>query len=236
MIEKMLEAVNEGRNILITGGAGTGKSYNIRKIIEWAESEDINIARTALTGMASLQFDCGETLHRCLGLGFNKNVGDLNKITRSYIFRTEKRWEIESIDIIIIDEISMLRSDTLELCNAVFQYVMDNDEPFGGKQVIFSGDFMQLPPIVRPEEKNIVTKPWAFQSELWEKLELEIIYLTEIKRQDDPQFAQALNTIRAGAAHVCSNYFEYTRHNKFPEGVTPTKLLSTNMEVNRVND
>jgi len=154
-----------GHNILLTGGAGVGKSYNLRKILKWADDENLNIARTALTGMASLQFELGETLHRCLGIGFAKNKDDLNSIVNSWRFRNEIRWELQALDVLIVDEISMLRADTLELIDELLKYTLQNDEPFGGLQVIFSGDFMQLPPIVKPEEKNEFKERgfWAFQ-------------------------------------------------------------------------
>ena len=123
MFDKIISALENKRNLLITGGAGTGKSYNLRKVIEWADDKNLNIARTAMTGMASLQFDCGETVHRCTGIGVNTNKEQLRKVVNSYKFRNEKRWEIKIIDILIIDEVSMLRSDTIELVNKLFQYV-----------------------------------------------------------------------------------------------------------------
>ena len=85
-INQIIEALNTGRNLFITGGAGTGKSYNLRKVIEWAEEKDLNVARTAMTGMASLQFDFGETLHRCFGIGFNNHKSKLKNVVTSYTF------------------------------------------------------------------------------------------------------------------------------------------------------
>ena len=237
MINEITSALESGRNLLITGGAGTGKSYNLRKVIEWAEDKNLNIARTAMTGMASLQFECGETLHRCFGIANKTKKNQLSAIAKSFKFIKTTRWELKVLDIIIVDEISMLRADVLELCDAVLKYVMDNDKPFGGKQIIFSGDFMQLPPIVRPEEKAGLPYPWAFQSEIWHELNLKIIYLKEIKRQDDDTFCLALNMIRAGAINESvDEYFFNTHKHKFPDGVDPVNLLSTNNEVERVNN
>ena len=236
MFDKIISALENKRNLLITGGAGTGKSYNLRKVIEWADDKNLNIARTAMTGMASLQFDCGETVHRCTGIGVNTNKEQLRKVVNSYKFRNEKRWEIKIIDILIIDEISMLRSDALELIDAIFKYVFENDKPFGGVQVIFSGDFMQLPPIVKPHERAEITEPWCFQSPVFNDLNFEIIYLKEIKRQDDEKFCLALNMVRAGAINdAVDEYFFDTYKNNFPPGVEPVNLLSTNNEVNNVN-
>lgn len=242
---KLIDAIKSGRNVFITGGAGTGKSYNLNKAIKFLEDNtDLQIACTAMTGMASLQFEeGGETLHRCLGIGIHKDVNDLGKIVNSFKFQKEKRWEIRAFDVLVVDEISMLRADTLELIDALLKYVMDTDKPFGGKQIVFSGDMMQLPPVVRREEKLAAT--WAFESPVWAELNFEVIYLTEIKRQDNVVFASALNMIRAGVVNdSISTYFKNTNRHGFPENVRPVKLMSTNeavdqynrQELNRVNE
>ena len=237
-VDRAIQLLGLGHNILITGGAGTGKSYTLRKLLKWADEENKNMARTALTGMASLQFEMGETLHRCTGIGMGKSKDDLRGIVNSWRFRNETRWELAVIDVLIVDEISMLRSDTLELIDELLKYVNGNKEPFGGLQVIFSGDFMQLPPIVKPEERALFNNrgQWAFQSDVWNELDLKIIYLEEIKRQKDKRFSMALNMIRAGAINeAVDSYFFNTYKNQPPEGIEPVKLLSTNDEVNRVN-
>jgi ATP-dependent exoDNAse (exonuclease V) alpha subunit len=236
--EQIIEALETGQNLLITGGAGVGKSYNLRKVIEWADDNNKEVARTALTGMASLQFECGETVHRCFGIGNKTNKEKhLSSIVTSFKFTKETRFELEVCDLFIIDEVSMLRADVLELLDAILKYVTRKDEPFGGKQVILSGDFMQLPPIVKPEERKELPNPWCFQSPVFLDLNFKIIYLTEIKRQDDQKFCLALNMVRAGAINdAVDEYFFNTHRHKFPEGVEPVNLLSTNNEVNRVNE
>lgn len=231
--ELIIEAYNDGRNICITGGAGTGKSYTMGKVIEYFDEQGIQVARTAMTGMASLQLPEGETVHSCFKTGLHNNKLHLINVVTSYIFQNETQYALKILDAIIIDEISMMRSDFLELLDAVLKYVMQNEEPFGGKQVIFSGDFMQLPPVVKEDEDvHIKNNFWAFESPVWHELNLKIIYLTEIKRQDDVNFANALNMIRAGAVNQSVNdYFFSTYKHKFPEQVEPVKLLSTNREV-----
>lgn len=235
--ELIIEAYNEGRNICITGGAGTGKSYTMGKVIEFFDEQGIQVARTAMTGMASLQLPEGETVHSCFKTGLHNSKLHLINVVTSYIFQNETQYALKILDAIIIDEISMMRSDFLELLDAVLKYVMQNEEPFGGKQVIFSGDFMQLPPIVKEDEDvHIKNNYWAFESPVWHELELKIIYLTDIKRQDDVNFANALNMIRAGAVNQSVNdYFFNTYRHKFPEHVEPVKLLSTNREVEITN-
>jgi len=150
-IEKeLLEAIKSGRNIFLTGGAGVGKTYWQNKIVD-KFSDNLLIVRTALTGLASLHVS-GMTIHKFSGIGISNHVSQMKSITKTKKFQTQTIYDIEDCDILFIDEISMLRSDVLELLDALFKYVMDSDKPFGGKQVVFAGDFMQLPPIVRRDD------------------------------------------------------------------------------------
>ena len=235
-----IEKIEDGKNLFITGGAGTGKSWTVNRIVEWAEENDIEVARTALTGMASLQIPNGETLHRCLGLGFGKDRGDLEKVVNGYKFENETQHNIKFLDLLIIDEVSMLRSDLLGLVNGVLQVARGNmEQPFGGLQVILCGDFMQLPPVVKNEERQKFNdgKYWPFKSEVWDDLDLDIIYLTEIKRQDDKHFAKALNCIRAGyVTDDVNQYFAESQSHEFPSGIEPVKLMTTNRSVDLVNN
>jgi len=235
---KIIEAIKAGDNVLITGGAGTGKTFLQNKIVE--AFEDKLIVRTALTGLASLHVN-GQTIHKFTGIGINNHVDQLKFITKSRKFRTQTIYDIEDCDILFIDEVSMLRSDVLGLLDALFKYVMDKPElPFGGKQIVFAGDFMQLPPVVKRTDN--LPEFWAFQSPVWTALNFTIINLTEVKRQTDKDFSNCLNWIRAGRKAMTpemeqrvSNYIYATRHNVMPKGVEPIKLVSTNDESNRWN-
>lgn len=237
MIEKTLQLIDEGKNIFITGGAGVGKSYSLNKILDHLRENHPKkrLAVLAMTGMASLQYEeGGQTVHSFFGIGFAKDVRELQSIVQKYNFKKVTRYDLEDTDIIFIDEISMMRSDLLELLDAILKYVMGSDLPFGGKQVVFCGDFMQLPPIVRKEEK--IVEYWAFQSPTWHALDLNIIYLTEVKRQDDKQFSSALNMIRAGVTNTqVDNFFMNTVKNVIPPNVRMVKLLSTNDAVSAFN-
>lgn len=236
--ELCLQAYKEGRNIFITGGAGTGKSFNMGKLIKFFEENDIEVARLAMTGMASLQMVGGETVHSCFKTGVISDPELYYSVVTNQMFIRETADRLRILDAIIIDEVSMMRSDFLELLNEILRYVMNSEKPFGGKQVIFSGDFMQLPPVVKGGEEDEKIKDcfWAFESEVWKALNLKIIYLTEIKRQDDVKFANALNMVRAGAVNqAVSEYFFKTHKHKFPDGIEPVKLLSTNKEVDASN-
>lgn len=238
-IEKeLISAIQSGRNIFLTGGAGVGKTYWQNKIVE-NFGDNLIIVRTALTGLASLHVN-GQTIHKFTGIGINNHVSQLHFITKSKKFRTQTIYELEECDILFIDEISMLRSDVLELIDDLFKYVMDNDLPFGGKQVVFAGDFLQLPPVVKNHEN--LPNFWAFQSQTWTDLNFKIINLTEVKRQDDKNFSTCLNWIRAGRFVMSeelqqriSDYIFNTRFNKVPDGIEPIKLVSINEEADRYN-
>lgn len=231
--ESALAAVMEGRNVLLTGGAGTGKSFNLGKLIKYFEENDIEVARTAMTGMASLQMVGGETVHSCFKTGMTTNKEFLYSIVTNGFFQKETANILRMTKVFIIDEISMMRSDFLELIDAILKYVTQNERPFGGKSMIFSGDFMQLPPVVKDAE---LENFWAFESPIWDQMNLKVIYLTEIKRQDNVQFAKALNMVRAGkVSQEIHKYFFETHKHKFPHGVEPVKLLSTNKEVQASN-
>jgi len=239
-IEKeLLQAIKSGRNIFLTGGAGVGKTYWQNKIVDKFGS-DLLIVRTALTGLASLHVQ-GQTIHKFTGIGINNHVSQLQYIIKTRKFRTQTMYDIEDCDILFIDEISMLRSDVLELLDALFKYVMDSEKPFGGKQIVFAGDFMQLAPVVKRNDN--LPMFWAFQSPVWPQLGFKNINLKEVKRQTDKEFSSCLNWIRCGRnamtpqiEQMISNYIYNTRNNVMPEGVEPIKLVSTNDESNRANN
>lgn len=236
-IERIIKAFESGRNIFLTGGAGVGKSYNVKKFIEYCEENNIEVARAAMTGMASLQLPAGETVHSLFKLGTNTKKEQFVNVVTNFMFQKETQYLLKILDVIIIDEVSMLRSDLIELIDQVLKYTLENEKPFGGKQVILLGDFMQLPPVVKDDEPDSLKNSfWAFESPVWNDLNLEVVYLTEVKRQDDINFSMALNMIRAGIVNAdVSNYFLKTQAHVFPEGVTPVKLLSTNREVENMN-
>jgi len=222
--------IESGKNYFISGPGGTGKSYTLRSVLNDFEDNKINCARTAMTGAASLQMPFGQTLHRALGLGIKTKLED---VVNSYHYKKEARFYLNEIDAISIDEVSMLRSDTLDLCDEVLKYARDSQDPFGGLQVILCGDLMQIPPVVKDNE---LLNFWCFESNAWESLELNHIYLRDIKRQDDLNFINALNTIRCGVVTPeIDKYFFNSHKNKFPEGIEPTKLMSTNKEITTYN-
>lgn len=178
-----------GENIFMTGGGGTGKTFIIKRIYKHAKNNNRRISVTALTGVASILLDCnGTTIHSWSGIGIaNKpDIQILNKIIRSKFYR--ENWE--NTDILIIDEISMMSARIFELLNQLGQRIRHNRRPFGGIQIIFSGDFFQLPPV-----KETI---FCFESPYFMNSFDTIIYLNKIYRQTDSIYKKLLMNMRKG--------------------------------------
>mgnify|MGYP000727874137 CR=1 FL=1 len=231
----IIRRLDEGRNILITGSGGVGKTFSVEKLYEHIKNNTKKEAYiTAMTGAASLQYTGATTIHRLTGIGIAKTKLDVREAMSKHWFIKNNLPILISMDVIIIDEISMMRSDTLELVNYVFQEARDNfSEPFGGVQVVFCGDMMQLPPVVKNDET--LERPWCFQSPIWEQLNIETVNLTKVYRQDDEEFIKNLNWIRTGICkdHV-EEYFKNTVGHMFGD-IKPIRLVATNNEVNLIN-
>ena len=187
--KQIFESYLNEENIFITGPGGTGKTYTIKTIYEDAISNNKRICVTALTGVASVLLDCNATtIHSWSGVGIsNKTETEIiNKINRSKFYK--HNWE--NTDILIIDEISMMSCKLFELLNKIGQVIRCNKKPFGGIQLIFSGDFFQLPPVKETF--------FCFESELFNNTFDKIINLTKVFRQNDNIYKKLLLNMRKG--------------------------------------
>ncbi len=183
------DLVRSKRNVFITGKAGTGKSYLIETIINWLADQEISYALLASTGISACHIG-GVTMHSYFRLppAILSNPEDYQPhINVRAVRRTE---------VLIIDEISMVPPEILDGLELAFRREGDGFSPWGGTQVIFLGDFFQLPPIY---PKGMDDR-FAFQADSWESL--VPFQLTEVVRQaGDPEFAEVLNSIRIGQLH-----------------------------------
>ena len=187
--KEIFESYLNEKNIFITGPGGTGKTYSIKQIYEHAISNNKRICVTALTGVASVLLDCNATtIHSWSGIGISNKTETqiINKINRSKFYK--HNWE--NTDILIIDEISMMSCKLFELLNKIGQVIRSNKKPFGGIQLIFSGDFFQLPPV----KESI----FCFESELFNNTFHKIINLTKVFRQSDNIYKKLLLNMRKG--------------------------------------
>ena len=159
--EQALRIMKTGVNVFLTGGAGSGKTYLLNKYIEYLEENGIPVAVTASTGIASTHMN-GMTIHSWSGLGIKeyldeKSLDELEQ--KKYLWKRFNKTKV-----LIIDEISMLKPRQLEMVEKICRRFKRNDKPFGGLQVIISGDFFQLPPIFKKDEK---TDEILFSSNVW---------------------------------------------------------------------
>lgn len=230
--KEALNLLMMGRNVLLTGQAGSGKTYLLCDYIDFLKKNAIGVAITASTGIAATHLN-GTTIHSWSGIGIKNHLEphDLSKIMHNI----NTRDRIQSAKVLIIDEISMLDSSKLDMVNQVCKMVRQNPQPFGGLQVILCGDFFQLPPII--DKKENPQSSFAYKSSAWEELNLTICYLDEQHRQVDEAFLKVLNEIRS--QEVSEYTFEKlsSRLNKnIQSKIKPTSLYTHNEDVDAINN
>ena len=217
------------RNIFLTGPAGTGKTFAIEKLIEFLDEVKHPYGKTATTGVAALNVG-GSTIHSWAGLGIADDDGMelLDKVAEN----KKACNRIKGARLLIIDEISMAKADLMDKIDIVCQYIRNNPNPFGGLQVVFVGDFLQLPPVFN----RLEDEKFAFDSEAWKTANIKTIHLTEIVRQhDEPHFAKFLNEVRTGA-DTDFGILEPCLNRVFPnDGIKPVKLFCKNYNVDEYN-
>ena len=219
--------MKNGENVFVTGCGGTGKTELI-KIFSKNYKLTKNLAVTSTTGTSSLLIN-GTTMHSYLGIGFGDTSTEhlVNRIySRKYLI---KRWN--DLEILIIDEISMLKPDLFDKIEHIARIIKNNTKPFGGIQIILSGDFLQLPPV---KSKN-----FCFNARSWKRVVTNTIVFTEIIRQEDLDFKLCLNQIRIGnittkVKEILNSCLNNNLKNKY--GIKPTKLYSLNRNVDKENN
>ena len=185
-ISAIIEQLKQKQNIFLTGGAGVGKTTITREVIKSFEEDAKKVAKLASTGMAATLIG-GQTLHSFLDLGIASDLKALELNGKLEISKKAKK-TIHSMDLLVIDEISMV-SDTL--LDMIKLRLLQAD--FKGS-LLFVGDFLQLPPVVR----GYGEVKFAFESLAWTEFSFEIIELTHIYRTDDKEFIELLNSVRFG--------------------------------------
>ena len=188
---------NTGRSIFLTGKAGTGKTTFLKTVVERSRKRPIVVAPT---GVAAINAG-GVTIHSFFQLPFSPYVPGA-KVESKYDFGREKRKIIASIDLLIIDEISMVRADLLDAIDAVLRRYRDRYQPFGGVQLLMMGDLAQLTPVVTPEDEQMLKPyyqtPYFFGSKALQQVDYVTIQLEHVYRQQDMSFVEILNQVRSG--------------------------------------
>ena len=198
---KAMDLVRKGQSFFITGKAGTGKTMLLKKIVQESRARGKNIAVTAPTGIAAKNAE-GKTLHSFFGL--KTFVFIPGQTRRWYHLDSARERIIRNLNILIIDEISMVRCDVLDMVDHSLRRIKGNRKPFGGIQVIFFGDLFQLPPVVTATEEELLYKhyeknsPYFFSSDVIKKMPFPVLELEKVHRQADKKFINILNNIREG--------------------------------------
>jgi ATP-dependent DNA helicase PIF1 len=254
-----LNCIREGRNVFVTGVAGTGKSLVLKKALEYIENnyENDEYVAVAPTGSTAIALE-GQTMHSFAGIGVPKIYTDFSKTKSNK--KTAKKWK--SLKILVLDEVSMVSGEFFDSLSVIVSDIRNDPRPFGGIQLVVCGDFLQLSPIaprrgeveqmtLALQEKEGLDNPqdardwlflnrgFCFQSLAWNESNFDFVELQHVFRQSNRDFVRILQDIRIG--NVNDETVRYLREkcerplppNEF--GIRPTVLHSKNVNVDRDN-
>lgn len=222
--------------MFLTGQAGSGKTYVLNQYVDWLRRHDIDPTITASTGIAATHIG-GSTIHSWSGMGINDR---LTAKVEDELLSRESLWKrIGKTRVLIIDEISMIAPDFLDAVDQIARRVKERpDQAFGEIQVIFSGDFFQLPPIIKTRNPDTgKTKRYAWQSQAWLSAQVVPCYLTEQHRQQTgDRLLRILNDIRDGEATDDSLADLRERFDaRLEDGQEPVMLYTHNADIDQIN-
>jgi len=189
--EEALKIRKMGANVFLTGVPDAGKTYVLNQYVDFLRQAGIEPAITASTGIAATHIG-GSTIHSWSGIGIKKSLSDMDIDRLTQNERLHRRYK--NAKVLIIDEISMLAAPQFEMIDVLAREIRQSTKPFGGIQVILSGDFFQLPPVFRPGDDD----RYAFESPSWTDLNPAICYLKGTYRHKDDMLKEVLDTIRSG--------------------------------------
>lgn len=250
--DEALQIMNAGASVFLTGAPGAGKTYVLNKFVKHARAAGRTVSVTATTGIAATHID-GQTIHSWSGIGVAQAPSEaLIRRIRSF-----RRKALQGADVLIIDEVSMMPAWQFDLVDQVCRAVRrDHNEPFGGLQVIVSGDLFQLPPVVSSQRNRFVMEhddevmefrkgysdagldPDGFitQSFAWRDLGAAVCYLTEQHRQDVGDLLRVLTHIREGRVTPEDNDALLSRVRSAPANSSAVRLYPTNRQADQLND
>lgn len=230
--EKALAVLKSGVNVFLTGEPGSGKTHTINRFKEWLDAAHVTYAVTASTGIAATHIN-GQTIHSWSGINIKSNLNSRQIeaiLSNEYVYS-----RLMSTGVLIVDEVSMLDAQFIDDLNTLLRAARNtfSGAPFGNIQVVFVGDFFQLPPVV----KNRVMR-FAFESKAWKEANLSVCYLHEQHRQSDPAFLELLTAMRKGGV---SEHHKLVLNQRIPKnlgGARPnikTRLFTHNIDADRIN-
>jgi ATP-dependent DNA helicase PIF1 len=256
--QNVVDTALRGHNIFLTGAAGCGKTVTLKKLLATFKERNIIFQVVAPTAIAALPLGA-KTIHKFLGWEPDTLLQPIKTLLECPSRSVRKA--VKRIQVLIIEEISMVENQTLQRMNLVMQAILKDDRPFGGKQIIFTGDFHQLPP-VKPfrsclrcgrflsklPEHTCKDCPagnakvvfydkdkWAFKAAVWKDLKLKNIRLKQLHRQKDYRFQHILNKIRNGILLSEDEWQDLERKKDIPAGICPVRLMSLREQVDELN-
>src|SRR3989344_3247612 len=225
-----LDILKMGKNVFLSGPAGSGKTHVLQDYINYLKSHAVDVAVTASTGIAATHLG-GMTIHSWSGLGVRDVLTDYDiedLMERQYLYKRFERTKV-----LIIDEVSMLHHFRLDLIEWICRQMKRSEKPFGGMQIVVCGDFFQLPPVTRGD---VLESEFAYKAESWPASKFTVYYLSEQHRQKDNTYLSILNQIRENKVNQKTVELLKTRLNKDPEhGGESTRLYTHNIDVDVVN-
>lgn len=227
--KEAFEILELGHHVLLTGPAGSGKTFLLNKYINHLKKKGIGVAITASTGIAATHIG-GRTIHSWAGIGIkdeltSRNIQTLTK--RSYLKK-----QFEKTQVLIIDEISMLHAHRFDMVDRVCQAFKKNPLPFGGIQVIMSGDFFQLPPISSGRSEV----DFVYKSHAWQEMDVRVCYLDEQHRQHDKKITRVLQGLRKNEiTEEIISLLEGRMYQEPDAYRKPVRLFTHNIDVDVIN-
>ena len=222
------------QSIFLTGKAGTGKSTFLRYICQHTKKKFVVLAPT---GIAAINAG-GSTLHSFFHLPFRPMLPDdpdlslqRGRIHEFFRYSRAHRKLLEKLELIVIDEISMVRADMIDTVDRILRVYSHNlREPFGGKQLLLVGDVFQLEPVVKSDQRDILNRfypnPYFFSARVFREMELVSVELKKVYRQSDPVFVNVLDRIRSNTAGTADLQLLNTRHGQ-PEDQADADMYVT---------
>ncbi|MDP3685526.1 MAG: PIF1 family DEAD/DEAH box helicase [bacterium] len=230
--QEALTILKTGASAFLTGEPGSGKTHTIREYIRYLQSVKVSVAVTASTGIAATHLR-GVTLHSWSGIGVKKYLSDYDVDRIASTERLARR--IGQTHVLVIDEVSMLDAQVLTDVDRVCREVKRNAQPFGGIQVMFVGDFFQLPPVTKEGERPA---HFAFTSPVWTQIQPLVCYLSEQHRQGDAVFLEILAALRTNTitSQHCAHLDRRCVGSRGAPEARMTQLFSHNVDVDHINN
>lgn len=230
----VMDSFKNGENIFMTGPGGSGKTFIIRELYKWCKQNNKEVQVCALTGCAALLLQTdAKTIHSWAGIGIAR--GDNNDIIKRVIKNKYKVKNWLTVEILIIDEISMMSAKLLTILDGIGRGARGIDKPFGGIQLLFSGDFYQLPPV--GDKTDIESCLFCFENPIWNELFDVEVPLVKVFRQTDEVYSKILNEIREGTLSRSAYNILNSRCIAFEESnIKPTKLMPRRTDANIINE